>query len=50
MEIDADIRLLTNNALANPRSFFTRNNVGALVLIPHAARIVFFSTEIEHVR
>lgn len=42
MEIDADIRSLTNEALVNPGSYCTYNEVGTLLLIPRAARVVFF--------
>lgn len=42
METDADITSLTNDALGRPGSFYSQNDVGSLLLIPGAARIVFF--------
>jgi hypothetical protein len=42
MDIDADVRSLANTAMANPGSFYTSSEVGTLLLIPGAAKIVFY--------
>lgn len=38
----SDVRSLTNDALRSSENFYSQNDVGTLLLIPGAARIVFF--------